>query len=123
MATNEDNMDRRVNVPNETLLGAANSAVSGGILALAVSAAVSIATRKEGQGAARLIMNNIKGTHYLPIVATTAAFTALGATVRFLRASRNNEHLGRQESLQEQRMRSFVERVEDSKGETLERKA
>ncbi len=121
MATNEDNMERRVNVPNETLLGAANSAVSSGILSLAVSAAVSLVKRQEGQNAARLIMSNMKGTHYLPIVATTAAFTALGASIRFMRASRNNERLDREDSLQEQRMKAFVERVEDSKGEPLER--
>lgn len=121
MAPKEFDRDGRVNVPGETLLGAANSAVSGGILSLAVSAAVSFATRKEGQNAARLIINNIKGTHYLPIVAATAAFTALGASVRFMRASRNNDRLDHEETAQEQRMRSFVEKVEDSKGEPLER--
>lgn len=121
MKTPENDIERRVNVPGETLLGAANSAVSGGILSLAVSAAVSLAKRQEGQSATRMIISNIKGTHYLPIVAATAAFTALGASVRFMRASRNNQRLDHEESQQEERMKAFVERVEDSKGVTLER--
>jgi hypothetical protein len=105
---------KQMSVPKETMLGAANSAVSGGIASLAVSAGVSALKKSNEQELGKLIMQNIKGTHFLPIVVATAAFTALGAMVRFFRASKYNEQSDRQNLLLKQQAKSHAERLENT---------
>jgi hypothetical protein len=81
---------KQVDTPVETLLGAANGAVSGAL----VSGAVSLAVTAGKEGTHALLqkgMHNITGNHLLAVLAGTTALAGLGGLVRFSRARKHNE--------------------------------
>jgi hypothetical protein len=98
---------KQVDVPVETLLGAANGAVSGAVVSGAISAAVTVAK----DGSKNILQNafrNITGTHLIAVLAGTAAMAALGALVRYSRASKHNEWSERHYAFMEEKSRGPV---------------
>jgi hypothetical protein len=84
-------MLKEVSIPTETLLGAANGALSGLVISGVVSAAISAGQHGAKTGMFQAVAKNWTGKHMLGIVAGTTALGAIGAIVRHSRAVKHNE--------------------------------
>ncbi len=79
---------KQVDTPVETVLGAANGALMGAIVASVGSALVTAADHGKDKQA---ILKNLKGKHLLPILGASTAMAGFGALVRNSRAAKHNE--------------------------------
>lgn len=85
---------RQDDVPVETMLGAFNGAITGGLLSSAVSMGITAAKH----GREDLLTNtlrNIGNGHLAGVLAGTASIAAMSALVRYSRASKHNEWVER----------------------------
>ena len=83
---------KEADTPVETLLGALNGTLMGGLISSGVSGLVTMANQPEGMKASsNKILKNITGKHLPAVLAGTAALAAVGGLVRYSRASKHNE--------------------------------
>ncbi len=109
----EGDLLKQVDVPVETLLGAANGAVTGGIASSIVSALVTLGKGAKEKGVA---FKNITGSHLVPVLAGTAAFAALGGLVRNARARKHNEWSDKHYAfLAQDDAKSHAEKIEEKR--------
>ena len=97
---------KQVDVPTETVIGAANGAVKGAGLSLAASVIISVLSGQKGD-----IVKNFKGPHLIPAILATVAFTAMGAFVRNAHARMHNKWSDQQGAIMEQEAKTFSERA------------
>lgn len=105
-------MLKQVDTPVETLLGGANGALSGAVIAAGFSALATYLYEDSKHGIGKTMLKNVTGSHKWPVIAFTTAVASLGALVRFSRARNHNEWSDRHYSFLEQQQKSHAERVE-----------
>lgn len=101
---------KQVDVPTETVIGAANGALKGAVVSTVASALISALSKPKGN-----IVENLKGSHLIPVVLGTVAFTALGAFVRNAHARMHNKWSDQQAAIMEQEAKTFAERAAQEK--------
>lgn len=82
---------KQVNAPMQGLMGLLNGGISGLALSAGVSALATYGNLAAGQGLIKSTIQNIKGSHMLPVLATTTAIGLLGAAYRYTSASDHNK--------------------------------
>jgi len=110
-------MLKQVDTPIESLLGAANGALSGLVVSGAISGLVSFSKAEGKSGLLSSVAKNWTGSHKWPIIGATVALGALGGVVRYSRAVKHNEwsdkHYAFLEQQQSEKAAGFAQRVDD----------
>jgi hypothetical protein len=117
MAYVDGEMLKEVSVPVETLLGAANGALTGAVISSVVSGAVTLSQKPARGEFLSTAFSNIfkKDKHLIPVLIGASVLTAIGGIVRYSRAQKHNEWSERHYAFLEQQDKGHVEKIDDQR--------